>query len=787
MLREMPATSLGHLRALIGSLRDAVLVEDARGRVVLVNEPFLRLVGEAELGAEGIGVASRLARGTRDGPAFLSRWRDVVTSGAPVIAEPIALLDGRTLERDFIPAPPGDSCGGRVWVYRDLTERSRESEALREQARAAERSNEAKGAFLATMSHEIRTPMNAILGMTELAMDASVTAEQRDQLHIVRTNADHLLHLIDDILDVSKIEAGQMSLAQVGCFVSDVCESVADAIAPRVFARNVRFVCDVDPAIPTMLVGDPHRLRQVLLNLAGNAAKFTHSGRIMLQAVASARDDASLTVTFVLSDTGVGIPDEAREKLFQRFYQVDPSLRADYGGTGLGLNISQAIVELMGGTIAVESTPGASTTFRVAIRFALADWPTPQRRLTDVGFPGCRVAILASDAETSRALVHALMSLRCEPVVLADDASLADANATLLVVDAQLGADRLRAIAGAARAAGLGGVFVVAQPAGAEREMVASIPGLVQVAAPVSRRRLAALIAERTTTVQGERPSLPPRDGSGAVRAGARVLVADDNLDNRAYVVRTLQLAGLEVVAEADGLGALARAKDERFDVIITDLEMPRLDGFGLARAVRGDEAAHARSAVPILALTAHAMSGTRERCLDAGMTAFATKPVTAAHLRQVVHRLVDPRALVLVIDDEPMNRLLVRKLLPADRFTVIEATTGADGIAMATHDRPAVVLLDLGLSDMHGTEVADRLRSGATTAGTPIVAITGFIGADVEDRLRRAGVAGYLAKPFRGAALIAAMERALGGRDAPAMPADTGRLAAEPELEPVA
>ncbi|MBI3789493.1 MAG: PAS-domain containing protein [Gemmatimonadetes bacterium] len=283
----MPEAALAQLAALVGSLREAVLVEDEQRRVLLTNAEFCRLFGipappAALVGMDCAAAAEQSAQLFADPRDFLARVDAILAARQTVAGEELALADGRTFERDFIPTLEGSPGGGHLWVYRDITARRREAEALREQARVARESNEAKGSFLATMSHEIRTPMNAILGMTELAMDAAQTAELREQLHVVRTNAEHLLHLIDDILDMSKIEAGHMTIAQVGCFIADVCEAVADAVGPRAFARNVRFLCDVDPAIPPMLVGDPHRLRQVLLNLAGNAVKFTHTGRILV-------------------------------------------------------------------------------------------------------------------------------------------------------------------------------------------------------------------------------------------------------------------------------------------------------------------------------------------------------------------------------------------------------------------------------------------------------------------------------------------------------------------------
>jgi protein-histidine pros-kinase len=766
----MPEAALSQLRALVGSLREAVLVEDEERRVLLTNAEFCRLFGisappEALIGMDCAAAADQSAALFVDPSAWLSRVAEILAGRHTVAAEELTLADGRTFERDFIPAHEGDPRGGHLWVYRDITARKREAEALREQARTARESNDAKGSFLATMSHEIRTPMNAILGMTELAMDAAVSAEQREQLHVVRTNAEHLLHLIDDILDMSKIEAGHMTMAQVGCFIADVCEAVSDAVAPRAFARNVRFLCDVAPDMPPMLVGDPHRLRQVLLNLAGNAVKFTHTGRILVRAEVLLRDTEKVRVAFTVADTGVGIPQEAQDRLFGRFYQVDPSLRRSYGGSGLGLSIAQAIVTLMGGTIEVESTPGAGTTFRVALDFPHPSWPTPQRRLSDRGFPGTIVAIRASDPETAAALEHAAAGLRCLPVILAPGEPLAPTKAVLVFTDFGLGEEALRALAAEAKAAGAKATIVVARPSGEERDFVTALADAVHVAAPVSRRRLAAQIAESTGLGIGDRPAFTPSRGNAVVRPDARVLLAEDNADNRAYAIHTLEAAGFTVVAEADGARALEQAKLARFDVVVTDLEMPGLDGYALTRAIRAYEAELKREPTPILALTAHAMSGTREQCLDAGMTAYLAKPVTPQQMRTAVSQLIDPRPLVLVVDDEPMNRVLVRKLLPHDRFRVIESGTAADGIATALRELPSILLLDLGLPDQDGTQVAIALRKDPRTAALPIVALTGYTGAEVEDRLEKAGVSSYLAKPFRAVQLIEATEKALAAR----------------------
>ncbi|MBI3789492.1 MAG: response regulator [Gemmatimonadetes bacterium] len=349
--------------------------------------------------------------------------------------------------------------------------------------------------------------------------------------------------------------------------------------------------------------------------------------------------------------------------------------------------------------------------------------------------------------------------------MLVESDALAAVRPVLVFADVGLGREGLGALATEAATAGVRAVLVVAPATGSERALVDSIAGLAHVPAPISRRRLAAQIAEATGLGVGDRPAFTPARANAAVRADARVLVAEDNADNRAYAITALEAAGYHVVAEADGEAALARAKAGRFDVIVADLEMPGLDGYGLTRAIRADEAATRREPVPILALTAHAMSGTREQCLDAGMTAYLAKPVTPAQLRTAVTQLLDPRALVLVVDDEPMNRVLVKKLLPQDRFRVIESATAADAIARAATERPSVVLLDLGLPDRDGTAVAAAIRATDEIADTPIIALTGFTGADVEERLLTVGVAQYLAKPFRAAELVEATEKALASR----------------------
>lgn len=514
--------------------------------------------------------------------------------------------------------------------------------AARERAEAA---SEAKSRFLATVSHEIRTPLNGVLGMADLLSDMRLGAEADSYLAAIRTSGVALSTLIDEILDFSRIEAGKLELENRPFELAALVEGVVELIAPRAQGKGVEIACAIDPATPARVVGDAARVRQILINLAGNAVKFTETGGVGLRVGVGADG-----IVFRVEDTGPGVPPDRRAAIFDEFEQADGSSTSRHGGTGLGLAISRALTHRMGGRIALERSDNTGSTFVVELPLPSApaapvvSHALEGRRALIVGrspfeapFLGERLAAAGVAVSRAESEAEALMALAGAPF----DAVL---------VDCALGEQTARAIAGAARAAHAGRALVLVSPferRAMDRGLFGDFDGwLVK---PVRQASLIARLSE--TAPPAAEPSAAPATGPGPL-AGRRVLVAEDNDINALIVVRQLERAGADVVRAHDGLDALeaiAQAEiHDRFDAALMDIRMPRCDGLSAAREIRARErrrtgARGAAAPLPLIALTANAFEHDRRAAQDAGFDRFLVKPFAPAALIAEVAALIAP------------------------------------------------------------------------------------------------------------------------------------------------
>ena len=626
------------LRAVIDGIPDALFVNDLENRYVLINEPGARNLGR-EVG-EVIGRTYADIFDPETAVKIAANDRRILATGAtetfedliPIGGDPRHVLVTVGIYRDAAGSP-----AGTVGVARDITDRKRAEEELRRAKEAAEAANRAKSEFLANMSHEIRTPMNGVLGMTELALDTELSPRQREYLGLVHGSAEALLTVINDVLDFSKIEAGKLALEATPFDLRDALEETLHTLAVRAHGRGLELACRVAPDVPDTLVGDPTRLRQVVVNLVGNAVKFTERGEVFVSVDVEEGDgDADAVALHVaVSDTGIGIAAEKLAAIFAPFEQADGSTTRRYGGTGLGLAISARLVALMGGRIWVESEPGRGSAFHFVVRLARSHEPPPGRPSAGARPPGLdRLPILVVDdnATNRRILVETLAGWGTRPVAVADGPAalmaLAEASGrgepfAVALVDGMMpdmdGFELAGLIRG--RAAHDGLALLMLTSAGPPDD--ASRCGALRISAcltkPVRQSELfdalAAALESGRAGAEPEAEALPP-PAAAPSPGGLRVLLAEDHPVNRKVAVTMLEGLGHTVAVASDGAQALAALDAGGLRrVVLMDVQMPVMDGFEATAALRSREAPTGRHTT-IIALTAHAMKGDREPAL---------------------------------------------------------------------------------------------------------------------------------------------------------------------------
>jgi PAS domain S-box-containing protein len=651
------------LRSVLDSIPDPIYVKNQEGRVVLANQ--------AASQALGMELDQILGRSVDDmlGPAIAAPYRyqdDLVLSGGSILSqeESQALRDGQRRWHLVTKVPLRDLEGeviGLVGVHRDITSRKQTEQELREAKLAAEAASIAKGEFLANMSHEIRTPMNGVMGMTGLLLDTELTQEQTDYARTIRDSADALLSILNDILDYSKIEAGKLELEVLDFDLRTTLEDASDLLAAKAQSKGLEFVCSVEPEVPSLLRGDPGRLRQVVLNLAGNAVKFTAKGEVVIRVTLCAETEGDALLRFEVRDTGIGISEEHRDLLFRSFSQVDASTTRRYGGTGLGLAISRRLVERMGGEIDVESAEGEGSTFWFTVRFgkqANAEEP----RL-DLPASLRHVKVLVVDDNPTNRLVcreqlvrwgcrHSEASSGPEALGLLEAAVLRGDPYRIAVLDMQMPAmdgetlGRLIRDRESLRATHLVMLSSWGSRGDASRLREAGFAGFLTK--PVRRRDLFEALVAVAQTSPEERSSTPMvtrHSVQDARKRRTRILVAEDNITNQKVVQTVLEKRGYRVDTVSNGREALHALSMVPYDVVLMDVQMPEMDGLEATARLREKETSRGGH-VPVVAMTAHAMRGDRERCMSAGMDDYVTKPVRPKDLLQVLAKLLgDPLA----------------------------------------------------------------------------------------------------------------------------------------------
>jgi PAS domain S-box-containing protein len=641
-----------------GLERYGLLAKTARDIIMFIRVADLRIVEANDAALRAYGYTReellqltapelRLPADRADVPAVLEAIRSAGGSRHEAVQ---ARKDGTTFPVEIVAQMA--TIGGEAFilnVVRDISERERARQTLaaaRDQAMEASR---LKPEFVATMSHEIRTPMNGVIGMTDLLLQTAMTSDQHEFATAIRESALALLTIINDILDFSKIEAGKLELEVIEFEPVRVIEGVADLLAPQAHAKRLSLMTEIDPAIPRLLLGDPGRLRQILINLLSNAVKFTDSGNVSVIAVLEERIGGDALIRISVTDTGIGMSKQVREKLFQPFTQADGSVTRRFGGTGLGLSIAKRLVEFMHGSIGIESKEGEGATFSFTAWFQHAPERTGQTKPSP-RFEGLRALIVDDDPLARDILTRQITSwgMKATCFATATEALAAMRAAPerfeVAIIDLRMpeidGLELGREIRRDARLDGTQLILITAFDDGAVGKRAVDAGFSAFLTKPIRQSQLLDCIISimdlKETPRQTIVPVFAPAERS---RRSGRVLVAEDNAVNQRVAQRQLErICSDEVVIVADGQEAVEGARSGDFALVFMDCQMPVMDGLAATRLIRKAEVLTGRH-IPIVAMTANALEGDRDACLTAGMDDYVAKPIQFEELQRAVAR----------------------------------------------------------------------------------------------------------------------------------------------------